>query len=62
MGVKCTWKRVTALQPALHSRMFVGGVVVADQVDLFFCGDRLVDHAQETSATPDGDAAPGTSR
>ena len=34
-------------QPALHSLMLVGGVVVADQVDVFACGYGPVDHAQE---------------
>src|ERR1035437_4094260 len=35
------------VRPALHTQMLVGGVFVADQIDPFFCGDGLVDHAQE---------------
>src|ERR1700682_703179 len=33
--------------PALDARMFVGRVIVADQIELLVCGDGLVNHAQE---------------
>ena len=46
VGVKRTWNRL-CFQPALHSFMFVGGVVIADQVDFFAGGYRLIDHAQK---------------
>ena len=34
-------------KPALDTRMFVGRVVVADDVDLLVRGDRLLDQAQK---------------
>jgi len=34
-------------QPALDSFMLCRGVVVADQINVFVCGDGLIDHAQE---------------
>lgn len=35
-------------EPALHRRMFVGGIVIADDLDLLFRSDGLVDAAQES--------------
>ncbi len=34
-------------EPTLHAWMFVGRIVVADDVDLFFRVDRLIDQAQK---------------
>lgn len=35
------------LQPALNTRMLVGRVVIADQINLLAGRDRLIDHAQK---------------
>jgi hypothetical protein len=35
------------LQPALYLFMFVGRIVVADQIDFLVCIYSLIDHAQE---------------
>ena len=37
-GGKADVESLMALEPALHTGMFVGRVVVADEVDLLFCG------------------------
>ena len=34
-------------EPTLHAWMFVGRIVVADDVDLFFGVDPLIDQAQK---------------
>jgi hypothetical protein len=38
---------LVAVQPADDLLVFMGGIVVADQVDLFFLGDGLVDQAEK---------------
>ena len=48
VGVKCMWKRRMARQPALHVGMFVGGVVVADEVELLFRGCAGIDARAES--------------
>ena len=35
-------------QPALHTLMLVGRVVVADQIDFLFGRNGLIDHAQKS--------------
>ena len=39
-------------QPALNAKMFVGRVIVADQIDLLLCRDGLADRAQEAKPLP----------
>ena len=38
---------LVAVQPADDLLVFVGGIVVADQVDLFLLGDGLIDEAEK---------------
>jgi hypothetical protein len=40
-------KSFVCLKPALDSLVFVGRIVIADEVNLLVCDYRLVDHAQE---------------
>ena len=47
VGVKWTWNRGCAVSQVLISGGLVGGVVVADEVDVQLVGDGLVDGDQE---------------
>jgi hypothetical protein len=48
VGVKCTWKHLVPVEPALNPGMLVGGVVVTDDMDLLFFGRHgLIDQAQK---------------
>ena len=46
-GGKVHVETLMALEPALHTGMLVGRVVVADEINLLFCGDGLIHHTQE---------------
>src|SRR6266536_6522852 len=46
-GSEVEMKAGMPCQPALHFRMFMGGIVIADQVQLPVGGDGLVDAAEK---------------
>lgn len=47
-GREVKMKALVARRPALNRRVFVGGIVVDDKVELFVGGRLAIDHTQET--------------
>ena len=62
VGVKCTMKARVALQPVDDFLMFVRGVVVANDMDLFVFRHGTFDLIEKPESIPDDDASAYRSR